>query len=35
VTTPETPEPVGYFDLVVKEYPTGKMSKHIGELKAR
>jgi cytochrome-b5 reductase len=33
VTTPETPEPVGYFDLVVKEYPTGKMSKHIGELK--
>jgi Oxidoreductase FAD-binding domain len=32
VTSAEMPEPVGHFDLVVKAYPTGKMSKHIGEL---
>lgn len=27
------PQTQGYFDLVVKVYPTGKMSKHIGDLK--
>ena len=34
MTTAEKPEPVGYFDLVVKAYPSGKMSKHLGELQA-
>ena len=32
--TPTTrPEVAGYLDLVVKSYPEGKMSKHIGSLK--
>lgn len=32
--TPTTPESVvGHFDLVIKEYPQGVMSKHIGALK--
>ncbi|KAI9314581.1 hypothetical protein BX666DRAFT_1879610 [Dichotomocladium elegans] len=32
--TPTSPEEAtGYFDLIVKEYPEGKMSKHIANLK--
>jgi len=27
------PDVEGYFDLLVKVYPTGNMSKHIGSLK--
>lgn len=33
VTSPDEPEPIGHFDLIVKVYPEGKMSKHIGSLK--
>ena len=37
VIRPYTPTSVkdakGYFDLVVKVYPEGKMSKHIGDMK--
>lgn len=32
VTTAEMPEPVGHFDLVVKAYPQGLMSAHIGQM---
>ena len=32
--TPTSPKDAkGYFDLVVKVYPQGNMSKHIGDLK--
>lgn len=32
VTTPEWPEPVGAFDLIIKRYPDGLMSKHIADM---
>lgn len=37
VIRPYTPShtTVGYLELVIKEYPQGKMSKHISSLKAR
>ena len=35
VTTAQEPEPTGYFDLVIKRYPEGKMSKHIADLDVR
>eukprot|EP00798_Chlamydomonas_sp_ICE-L_P022036 gene22036-29099_t len=31
-TPTSAPDAKGYLDLVVKTYPTGKMSKHIGDL---
>eukprot|EP01125_Pyxidicula_operculata_P009584 TRINITY_DN3152_c0_g1_i1.p1 TRINITY_DN3152_c0_g1~~TRINITY_DN3152_c0_g1_i1.p1 ORF type:complete len:307 (-),score=70.72 TRINITY_DN3152_c0_g1_i1:78-998(-) len=31
--TPVSYDTTGYFDLVVKSYPNGKLSKHIGQLK--
>jgi cytochrome-b5 reductase len=31
--TPVTYDEKGYFELVIKSYPEGKMSKHIGQLK--
>eukprot|EP00899_Mesostigma_viride_P019070 jgi/Mesvir1/27164/Mv20827-RA.2 len=32
-TPTSTPDTKGYFDLVIKVYPEGKMSKHLGEMK--
>jgi cytochrome-b5 reductase len=32
-TPVSAPDAAGYLDLVIKAYPTGKMSKHLGDLK--
>lgn len=32
-TPVSSPEVTGHLDLVIKTYPTGKMSKHMGEMK--